>query len=346
MIKNILIGSLTAFTLLISGCGNGEGESKLQTQQMLDDGDFQGVINKLESSANSNSDYILLASAYMGKSGLTLTNLISTISDSSGSSSNSSGFAGFATALSSTTSPTAITDLKAAVGYYKKVANGACSATNTAITDSQRNICLYIGLASTGSAASTIELLAGDISTFGVQGEIDPKLTASTCAMKYAYDRDISSISNCSVAENGNVTFVGSGKSYTLLDVNITNATTSVVTGFEYLMTDSNTTALTKDYCTKESFATRQATQDAGYYACPVQETSGVDITSAGVLVDVLNNGLDAVGSAVNADIQGDLDQFKCEILSGTYSNSSCDVNTSVDINISDITTYLSNQNI
>lgn len=345
MIKNILIGSLTVFTLLMSGCGDGEGESKLQTQKMLDDGDFQGVINKLKSSANSDSDYILLASAYMGKSGLTFTNLLSIIADSSGSSSSSDGFAGFATAFSSNTSPSAITDLKTAVEYYKKVTNGACRNTNTTITDSQKNICLYIGLASTGSAASAVNLLVGDIGTFGVEGQIDSKLTASTCAMKYAYDRNISSIDNCSVSENEKLTFVESGQNYTLLDVSIMNPDSSEVTGFEYLMTDTNTTALTREYCTKESFSTRQATKDIGYYVCPVNETSGLDVTSAGVLVDVLNNGLNAVESATNQDVQGDLNQFKCEILGGVYSNGSCDVDITADITVTDITTYLSTQN-
>lgn len=336
MLKNIIISSLAAFTLLMSGCGDSEGESKLKTQQMLDNGDFQGVINKLESSANSNSDYILLASAYMGKSGLTLTNLISTIADSSGDSSSSSGFAGFATALSSSTSSTAITDLRAAIDYYKKVVNDTC-VNNANITSSQRNICLYIGLASTGSAAATIELLTGSIASFGT-GLRDPKLTASVCAMQYASGTTVST--DCNVSSFGaDVTFTQSQKIYTPFTITVASVP------FEYLKSDTNKSVLTQDYCSLTDFATRQATKDAGYFVCPVNETTGPDLTTASVLVDVLNNGLDATASAANSDVQGDLDQFKCEILGGTYNGNTCTVSTSTDITESDITIYLSAQN-
>lgn len=347
MLKNTIIGLLTVFTLLMSGCGDNtsnEGELKLEVQQMLDNGDFQGVIDKLKPLASSHNDYILLASAYMGRAGLTLKNLLSTLTNTANTTSN--GFSDFTTKLSSMTSATAVADLKESVRYFKKVVKNKCSSEDKNITSSEKSICLYIGLASTSSAASTIKLLTNDITTFGQNGKIDNKLRASTCAMKYAFDRNISSISDCSVTEDNNITFKQSQKTYTLLSVTITDTTGPHP--FEYLMTDANTTALTKEYCTLDNFSTRQENEDIGYYVCPVQEAPGDDITSTSVLVDALNNGIDAtkngigkISGATDIDVGEKLHKYKCEILGGKYEDNNCTVSTTDPISTSNITDYL-----
>lgn len=348
MFKNIIISSLAAFTLLMSGCGNNEAESKLQTQQMLDNGNFQGVIDKLKSTANSKDDYVLLASAYMGKSGLTLANLLSTISDTSGGS-GSSGFAGFATSLASSISPTAITDLNSAIANYRKVANGVCASKGANLTSFQKNICLYIGLASTGSAAATIDLITGDIASFGT-GASNDKLTASVCAMEYVNNQSLDGNCTASLASS-DVTFIQSQKTYRPFSITVLGNSNP----FDFLKTDINQSALTKGYCTLSDFSTRTEIDSGAsdYYVCPVNETTGSDLTTTGVLVDILNTGLDAVASATDANVQENIDQYKCEILGGNYSSGSCISNTnsgtsiSLDTNITatQITDYLTAQN-
>ncbi|CAI6144025.1 MAG: hypothetical protein SPLUMA1_SPLUMAMAG1_01542 [uncultured Sulfurimonas sp.] len=81
MIQKGLVSALLRLVLVFSGCGSSdnEGESRLATQQMLDDGDYTGVIEKLEPTATTDEEYLALASAYMGKAGYSLLEIISAI---------------------------------------------------------------------------------------------------------------------------------------------------------------------------------------------------------------------------------------------------------------------------
>lgn len=340
MIKKILATSLIGLTLFVSGCGDTEGEDRLETQQMLDAGDYAGVIAKLESSASSEDDYITLGAAYMGKAGLSLTSIISSIVTSVGG--GDSAFSGFVTGISTTASSSALPDLTKAIEYYTKVVKGACLNRNVSLTNSQKDICLYIGLASTTSAAVTIDLIAGDISSFGDTTTSDDKLLAATCALQYGADgrSDTNVDGNCTIVSGSDVNFTAINKIYTDLNVTV-NAET-----YHYLLNDANETVLTKDYCTATNFATRSVNYNAGYYACPINETPSVqELTTTGVLVDVLNNGIGSIAATGTSETQGDIDEFKCDILGGTYDGLDC--NTSLDVNVTaqNIIDYLNNQN-
>jgi len=122
MIKKILISSLFGLALMMSGCGDSEGESRLETQQMLDAGNYAGVIAKLEETASSQDDYIALGAAYMGKAGLSLTNIINSMVSST--TNGDSAFASFVTGISSSSSVSALPDLNKAVEYYTNVVAG------------------------------------------------------------------------------------------------------------------------------------------------------------------------------------------------------------------------------
>ena len=344
MLKKIVISSLLGLSLVLTGCGSSdsEGESRLETQQMLDNEDYLGVIAKLEASASSLDDYIALGAAYMGKAGLSLGNIISSLASDS---ETNDAFAGFVTSISSSSSSTALSDLDAATSYYQRVVNSACTDVNATLSDSQKDICLYIGLASTSSAAVTIDLIAGDVSIFGddTAGE-DYKLSASTCAMQYAFDRNAS---DCDVTQNADVNFTILNKVYSPLIVTVNTETPK--TQYYYLMNDANQTVLTKDYCTATDFATRTETFVTGsptYYACPINETPNAEeLTTAGVLVDVLNNGIDSIGGASSDETQSDIDEFKCELLGGTYDGSNCSVSLDGNVSEQSIIDYLNNQN-
>jgi len=343
MIKKILATSLIGLTLFVSGCGDTEGEDRLATQQMLDAGDYEGVIAKLESSASSEDDYITLGAAYMGKAGLSLTSIITSVISSVGE--GDSAFSGFVTGISTTASPSALPDLTKAIEYYTKVVKGACLNRNASLTNSQKDICLYIGLASTTSAAVTIDLLAGDITSFGDSATPDDKLLAATCALQYGADdrNDTNVDGNCTIVEGADVNFTVINKIYTDLNVTVNTET------YHYLLNDANETVLTKDYCTATDFSTRTGSfviTTPSYYACPINEINGAaEFTTAGVLVNVLNNGIDSIGATGTSDTQDNIDEFKCEILGGSYTNNDC--NTSLDVNVTaqNIIDYLNNQN-
>ena len=346
MLKKIVISSLLGLSLVLTGCGSSdsEGESRLETQQMLDNEDYLGVIAKLEASASSLDDYIALGAAYMGKAGLSLGDIITSLASASDTNADNS-FAGFVTSLSSSSSSTALSDLDTATTYYQRVVNSACTDVNATLSDSQKDICLYIGLASTSSAAVTIDLIAGDVSTFGT-GTEDEKLKASTCALNYAFDRNST---DCDVTQNADVNFTIINKIYSPLVVTVDNDVDVPKTKYYYLMNDANQTVLTKDYCTATDFATRTETFVTGspkYYACPINETPNAEeLTTAGVLVDVLNNGIDSIGGASSDETQSDIDEFKCELLGGTYDGSNCSVSLDGNVSEQSIIDYLNNQN-
>ena len=345
MVKKILTVSLLSTMLLFSGCGDSEGESQLEIQQMLDDGDYSGVISALESSANSYEDYIALGAAYMGRAGFSLTAIVNAMSSDSES---GDGFAGFITNTSTQSSSSALSDLGKSSDSYKRVVAGACADSNATLSDSQKDICLYIGLANTTKAAVTIGLLADDISVISDDNNgTDDKLTATTCAMQYAFDggSDVNvDTAVCTIVESADVNFTVIDKLYTPLTVDV-NASS-----YYYLMTDSNQTVLTDGYCTATDFSTRtdeyNSTAVPTLYACPLNEDKDADeITTAEVLVDALNEGTDSISAATTEEMQADIDEFKCEILGGTYDFDTCSEDITQDVTEEDVIDYLNSEN-
>ena len=335
MLKSMITTSLITLTLLMSGCGgNNEGESVLETQKMLDDGNFAGVISKLEGSASSEDDYINLASAYMGHSGLTLTNLVASVLNAKDNSANDSAFVNFIKAVSATTSSTALVDLRKSTANYKEIVNSGCD-NSALLTTPQKDICLFVGLSNMGSAAVAINFLTGSINAFGER--TDNKLTASICAIHYALDG--SEDAECTFPSGlSSVNFLQSEKTYDSFDVAVNGET------FYYLKNDANRTINTSGYCSNTNFSTRIETKATGYYACPVNEIAGEDdFTTTGVLVTVLNEGLGAISGAGSKDIALSVDEFRCEIINESFDGTSCI--SSRDVSEIDIVTYLQQQN-
>jgi len=317
MLKNVLVTSLAAFTLLMSGCGgDSAGESRLETQQMLDNGDFEGVIAKLESSATTDSDYLALGSAYMGKAGFSLSDIVSAFATST--SSEGEAFANYTkTIIGDSPSPTSYSDLDKATVNYTKVIGDACT-TSKYLSVSEKDVCLYVGLALTTQAATTIDLLTSDLTSFGT-GETDAKLMASACAMQYVVD-PAKVDSGCTVIPKSDVTFLESQKTYGRIDILVNGEAN------DFLLTNNNTsTVLTVGYCPNDDFSLRSDEKKLNYYPCPMNTTiNSEDVTTAGALVDTLNNGLDLVENVGPEEMQGDVDEFKCDLLGGYYNGSSC----------------------
>ncbi len=333
MMKKMLMASLIGTVLFFVGCGDNEGESRLETQQMLDSGDYAGVIAKLEGVATNDDEYLALASAYMGNAGLGFADLVSLMADSTDT--GEDGFASFAKSLTDETSDTALIDLSSAVDNYKKVVGDeTCDDQNQAsLTDSQKDICLFIGLSSTLKAATTLSYL-GDLTNFGAtDGTTDYELKASACAMQYAYSGDIGDGCSVKVADD-NITFA-SQKTYTELNVTVTDTNET----FEYLMTTDQTinqTIVTDGYCDINFTACdKDSTDDC--YVCPVnQDVNSTELTVANILVEVLNDGIDSVVATlgVDSDIAEDVEAYKEDVQ-----------NSDGEITIESIINYINTQN-
>jgi hypothetical protein len=338
VIKNILSISLLSAMLLLSGCGEeSEGEAQLDTQQMLDEGNFAGVITKLESSADSSADFLALGAAYMGKAGLAMPSLIEIIDNSSDSSDNA--FGTFIQDVDKKKSATALNDLEKASAYYKRVIGDVCDETQSASLNSEsKDICLFLGLSQTLKAATTITYIADDVTNFAVSGaESDPKLTASTCAMQYAADKN--AIIICTVQPEGNFTFAN-GRTYEEVAMT-TNGET-----FNYLVTGI-TTVITNGFCPLDDFSKRVNISTSDYHVCPLAETNtSTELTTADVLVQALNDGTDSIGVTSNKDMQDSVDEFKCEVLGGTYyGENSCSENLAQDVTNDQVINYLNKNN-
>ncbi len=314
MMKKLLATSLVCATLIFSGCGESDAESQLEIQQMLDDGDYLGVIARLEGNANTQSEYIALGSAYMGAAGLSLSDLITIIADSNED--NNDAFASFANSVDEKTAnnPKALEYLGKSTDAYKEVIGDACSDDNATLTDSQRDICLYTGLSESMRATVTLGYL-GDVASLA-NDTSDDELTASACAMQYAYDGTVPV--ECTKGADSDVTFVESNSTYTTFAMTVNGSS------FDYLKTTftPGTTVLSNGYCPLDSFADRNVTmtydtKTLGYYACPVDETGDQNLTTEALLVDILNGGFDSVIAGVggtDSELAGDIEEFKAEI--------------------------------
>ena len=336
MVKKGLVTSMVAATLLFIGCGEDDnGKSRLEIQHMLDKGEFNAVIQQLEGRATSVEDNIALASAYMGKAGYSLLE----VGKDMASDNNDT-----ITQLVGDDKPaSSINDLDKAAFYYKKVVGeNTCNEAEkngTTLDDAQKDVCLFIGLSAVAKTATTLDLLADDVSAFSIDNNnnesntTDYKLQASACAMQFAFDNNLSvtSSDDCTfqVAPQ-DVTFTLTHRVYRPLvvhvkdDENLSNNYHFLLTQEDNL-THTRSTALTKDYCTNDDF-TRFPTYKEGLYACPINENPlQEETTSVGVLTDTLNGDIDSIITAAPEDNNGekigedDVTEFKCDVINGEY---------------------------
>ncbi len=354
MIKRIMTTFIMVATLIFSGCGDSEGESRLETQYMLDKGNFSGVISKLEGKASSNEEYLSLASAYMGNAGLSLADLIKTVNDSTDT--EGDAFASFINSIESSISdaPSPLTDLQKATKAYGKVLEGRCTAAHhnpeLILSDTQKDVCLLMGLSQTLKAATAITYIADDVSMMVEDGEVDNNLKASACAIEYVFN---GSSSNCTVLNENAVTFIQSQKTYDRITVYTDGES------FEYLISSNSVSdmmevVMTDGFCSLDDFSTRVADKldmsyDASsYYTCPINTNPDAEeLTVTNVLLDALNESTDAIlaASGTNEDLKNSIDEIKCDIFGGIYEEDRCSVDLNQNITIEDIVEYIDEQN-
>jgi hypothetical protein len=321
MLKKTVTSFSLAFALAFTGCGDSEGEKRLEAQDALDSGNYESVISMLEpvSESTSSEEYNLLASAYMAKAGFTLGDIVQLMDASNDT--GSDGFASFAASIANERTDSSLEDLNKAVNYYKDMLDDvSCSDTN--LTSTEKDVCFFIGLSSTVKTATTLSYL-GDLTNFGSDSlDEDYELAASACAMQYAYDQ-VGSADCAYTMGDLNVTF-DSNKSYDSFKVTVDDDLSG--TEYFYLMTRDSATApieqtiITDGYCGVD-FTTCTTANNTDCFACPVnQDADAEELTVATILVDVLNDGLDAVigavgGSSGDTDsIAADIEEYKQEV--------------------------------
>jgi len=345
MIKKVIATSLVAAALVLSACGgSSDGESQLETQQMLDEKDYAGVISKLEAGASTTSDYLALAAAYMGKAGFSLSSVIGIVATSADSDDNST-FATFVENSKSASNSQSLKDMKKAVTYYQKVVPNKCLDANATLSGAESDVCLYVGLSQVSQTAVAVSYIADDVNVLNDNNGSDDKLTASTCAMQYAFDGNTSSDPKCTFSSESNLTFA-SGLTYGAIDINVTGNSQP----FEYLITpaggtnNNRSTVLTNGLCTLSDFSTRVSdSNDSSYHVCPIDEDNATGATTTeDTLVQALNEGTDSIGAAVSDDVKNDVDQFKQDVLEAN-GRSINDANTTITID--DIIKYLNKNN-
>jgi len=195
MLKNIIATSLVAATLILSGCGDAEGESRLAAQSAIDSGDFSAAIANLEAKpARTDSDNLTLASAYMGEAGFSFVDVISLMgSDTDPSSGSASGFEGFAKQIDDKKTPETLANIDKAIAAYSAISTVTADAPSrvqerAVATTSKGDAALFLGIAYLTKATVVMSYL-GNITELGngSSSVVNAELQASADAIKCVY---------------------------------------------------------------------------------------------------------------------------------------------------------------
>ncbi|GEM_PF-6517795 len=322
MKKTITTLVLTSL-LLLSGCDDTKGEGAYANQYNLDHSNYAEVIADLKDKTNKSSEELmLLASAYMGNSGLGLSSLLEIVVENE----NDGGdeFASFAQKVGQKSSNSAVADTSKAIDHYnqalyqlssealkaKLLADGNrtmvdCEA-DSPLSDTQKDVCLYISISNLTKSSVLLSLIADDLSALGDEHKEDPKMKASSCAMEYAFSTGTYDTKKCTIGGQKKVVFDENGRAYDYFTMSVSGKS------FGYLQTGKYT-ALTKGFCTLDSFASRRETPFSGGYVCPVSEV-GDEITVLNTLTTTINSGLDSAKVADDEEMREDIEDFREDI--------------------------------
>ena len=311
MMKKMLMASFIGAMLLLSGCSNTDGEDRLEIEQMLNDGDFTGVISALESDSDANrttlSEDMTLGSAYMGAAGLTTSDLIGMVADSSTATAapalrstratgDDEAFARFAEEIQKNAkdNPKVMEYLDKAIKAFKKV--------ETAAPDTE-NAKFFQGLGNVAKATTTFTYL-GDIAKM-IENGIDNELLASSCAIVHVYANTLAKdCQSASIVANNPDT---NASLYKELKIRLTEGRGE----YRRLITANETeVVITDGYINVDGNDTNDSNNGANS-AKPVQDET-LTVTSA--LLSTLNTGFDLIIEIAPEDIIDEIRDFRSEI--------------------------------
>lgn len=326
--KKLVYGSIAAFALLLTGCGGGSDSAscRFEVQQNLDKGNFDAVIAELDNPSSEcraayvgNEWKIDLGAAYMGQAGLGVSDIIGLIGVEDGTGVT---YETFINKVSAKQTDTALTSLGDAGDSYL-AALGAATCADPLLTTSEKDLCLYIGLADTMLATTTISYLVPDIAALfdttdiTAQDAAKEEMKASMCALAFMFDGSICTDATSVVASDVIFSYSDS-TTKTFSDITVTMAAPSTGVYHRLGLSPLNTTVVTDGYCMND-FTNPSTTWDLALspYACPLnQDPTQEDLNISTLLVDTLNGGLDSVSGALSSDpaLQADIDTYKAEI--------------------------------
>ena len=356
MVTKILLSIVIVCAFLYTGCDSSKSQSpsknytNINFQTMLEHKNYAGVINLLESKAYKNDEYLALGSAYMGLSGLNISDVINKICASNDGESEGSSLMKFTNSVryDKTKCDVPLSYLNKATGYFMEVIGNKCTSAPETLSNFEREVCVYKGLSQTMEAVTTLNYIKQEGSE-ATSDIMNNKLKASSCAMEYAFN---GSISECSIYEKGTLFFRENNKHYDQITVYTDGRE------FEFLLTNGKNgtkeVIVTSGYCTLDNYATRVEDSSAesynsSYHACPINLNE--DITKANInnfttnefIINSFNEGTKAIlAGSDDEELKETINGFKQEIYDSREENTK----KSHTIDEEDMIQYLKQQRI
>lgn len=350
MYKKIISGSLVAVAVMLTGCGNDATTCRIDVQKAIDEGRYDDAIADMNGScktAFTKSDLDMnLASAYMGKSGYSVSNIADMLINSNDNSDNA--FSSFITSVNNkkTENSNTLPLLNIASNYFKgAITDGNVTNATNICNDPEKiknnarasNACLYIGFNDVIKSATTITYLTGDVNKLVTSIDNDNNSTpydmlANMDALGWAVTKDYNS------SNDANITATSikiKGHSFANLTVSYKDHGTFYRLAKSMTQDINNSTVITDGYCdaTGNKTACAKMINDNttgaiinpidGCYACPISfDTNSTDTDVAQLLVNTLNGGSDTIAIVSNdQDIKDSIDDFKKNITGSSDGN-------------------------
>ena len=335
---------------------------RIDVQNAIDKGEYDTAIadlkGKCATAFNSSDLNMNLASAYMGKSGYSVSDIADMLINSDN---NEDAFSSFISSVDTKRKPDSLPLLNKASEYFTNAiarngitkASAICTAAKLNLLNDSRvtNACLYIGFNETIKAANTITYLTGDVnklvdSISNGSNATPYDMRASLDALAWMIDASYKPKSSDPTITPSDVKI--GGYPFAAVKVKYSGVGTFYRLAKSVARDSNNTTVVTDGYCDVDG--NRSACEGienndgsievanplaASCYACPVIMDVNNTLGVAQLLVDTLNNGTDTISAVSNdPDIIKSIQQFKDEIKKDSN-------NSNTDITIADIIKYL-----
>lgn len=332
--------------MLLGGCGSEETSCRIDVQKDIDQGNFDAAISKLNGSCastfNENDRLYNLATAYMGKAGYGVSDVIKVMVEADDNS-NSGSFSTFTKSINKNKKSDSLDLLGQAKSYFLRsldpsvtsvqtLFNKYCSRSGSKFVDPRiKNACFYVGFNDVIRTSVTVGELTKDVDK--VVDAIDTK-TSSAIPIDMKVSLDALAWATGNSIQNGSTVTPGApqsikGNKYIPL-VLINNGETFYRLADAKAPDKNSSTILTDGYCTASgdtsacagiekpdgSIDTSKIPSGTTCYACPVSVESNASTAKvADLLVEALNNGTDSILSISNdPDLEDSVKKFKKEV--------------------------------
>lgn len=332
---------ITAFlaALILSGCGSddAEGECRYEAEYSIDKGDFDKAVDLLtndpacQGAYESNITYAsVLGAAYLGKSGLSVSEVAKTLITSSDEN-NPQPLSQFVSDVNQKRAGDALETLSIAKEALKSLYDG-CSGTD--LSYDEKNLCLVSGLVSLTEATVTFGYLTDYVDTwlYGTAlqpagytiaeanasgdangNDIPDDMDAAICGLEYAIEGACSATGVGLVVVQSGITF-DTNRSYSLLEIEVSDNGPF----YELIGNDRQgepSLVITQGYCGTDFSDYNDSYQD-GLYPCPViQRAEQEDLTVTDAVLSALNEGFEeALVLVDDADLSQSIRDARAEI--------------------------------